>query len=199
MIQYHHSICLVKLYWLKETDIKILFIDYYVLGWILSLQKFMSSQFSSVTQPCPTLCDPWNSAHQASLSITTSWSPPKPMSIESVMPSSHFILCRPLLLLPSNFPSIRVFQVGQLFASGGQSIGVSASTSVLPKNTHDWSPLGWTGLISLQTIGLSRVFSNTTVQKFNPSALSLFMVQLSHPYMTTGKTIALTRWTFFTK
>ena len=66
-------------------------------------------QFSSVTQLCPTLCDPWTAARQASLSITNSRSPPKPMSIESVMPSNHLILCRPLLLPPSIFPSIRVF------------------------------------------------------------------------------------------
>ena len=70
------------------------------------------------------------------------------MSIESMIPSIHLILCRPLLLLPSVFPSIRVFTVRQLFESGGQSTGVSASTSVLPMNTQNWSPLGWTGWIS---------------------------------------------------
>ena len=95
-------------------------------------------------------------------------------SIESVMPSSHLILCRPLLLLPSIFPSIRVLQMSQFFASGSQSIGVSASTSVLPMNTQDWSPLGWTGWISLQSKGLSRVFSNTTAQKHQ-----FFSVQIS--------------------
>ena len=86
------------------------------------------------------------------------------MSIELVRPSNHLILCHPLLLLPSIFPSIRVFSKSKLFASGGQSTGVSASASVLPMNTQDWS-LGWTGWISLQSKGLSRVFSNTTVQK----------------------------------
>ena len=70
------------------------------------------------------------------------------MSIESVMPSNHLILCHPFLLLPSILPSIRVFQMSQLFASGGQNIGVSASTSVLPMNTQDWSPLEWTAWIS---------------------------------------------------
>ena len=79
---------------------------------------------------------PWTTAHQASLSITNSRSLPKPMSIESVMPSNHLILCHPLLL-PSIFPSIRVFKMSQLFTSGGQSIGVSASTSVLPMNIQD--------------------------------------------------------------
>ena len=89
------------------------------------------------------------------------------------------------------------FPISQFFASGGQSIGVSASASVLPMNIQDWFPLGWTGLISLQSKGLSGVFSNTTVQKhqfFQHSAF--FIVQLPHPYMTTGKTIALTRCTF---
>ena len=101
---------------------------------------------------------------QASLSITSSRSSPKLMSIESVMPSNHLI-CRPLLFLPSIFPSIRVFSNESALRSGGQSTGVSASTSVLPMNTQGWSPLGWTGWISLQSKGLSRVFSNTTVQK----------------------------------
>ena len=108
---------------------------------------------------------PWIAACQASLSITNSQSSLKLISIESVMPSSHLILCRPLLLLPSIPPSIRVFPMSQLLAWGGQSIGVSASASVLPMNTKDWSPLGWTSWISLQSKGLSRVFSNTTLQK----------------------------------
>ena len=113
----------------------------------------------------PNSLTPWIAARQASLSITNSRSSLKLTSSESVMPSSHLILCRPLLLLPSIPPSIRVFQMSQLFTSGGQSIGVSASASVLPMNTQDWFPLGWTGWISLQSKGLSRVFSNTTVQK----------------------------------
>ena len=94
-------------------------------------------------------------------------------------------------------PESGSFQMSQLFTSGSQSIGVSASISVLPVNTQDWSPLGWTGWISLQSKGLSRVFSNTTVQKhqFFGTQLALFL----HSYMTTGKTIALTRWTFVGK
>ena len=108
---------------------------------------------------------PWISAHQASLFITNSRSLFKPMSIESVMPSNHLIFCRPLLLLHPIPPSIRVFPVSQLFAGGGQRIGVSASASVLPMNTQGWSPWGWTGWISLQSKGLSRVFANTIVQK----------------------------------
>ena len=114
---------------------------------------------------------PWIAAHQASLSITNSWSTLKLTSIESVMPSSHLILCRPLLLLPPIPPSIRVFSNESW---GGQSTRVSALASVLAMNTQDWSPLEWTGWISLQSKGLSRVFSNTTVQKHQ-----LFSAQLS--------------------
>ena len=108
---------------------------------------------------------PWIAARQASLSITNSWSSLKLTSIKSVMPSSHLILCCPLFLLPPIPPSIRVFSNESTLARGGQSIGVSALASVLPKNTQDWSPLGWTGWISLQSKGLSRIFSITTVQK----------------------------------
>ena len=108
---------------------------------------------------------PWITARQASLSITDSWSLLKLMPIESVMPSSHLILCRPLLLLPPIPPSIRVFSNESTLHMRWPKYRVSASASVLPMNTQDWSPLGWTGWISLQSKGLSRVFSNTTVQK----------------------------------
>ena len=90
------------------------------------------------------------------------------------MPSNHLILCHPLLLLPSIIPASGSFPISQLFAPGGQSIEVSASTSVPPMNTQDWSSLGWTGWISLQSKGLSGGFSNTTVQSINSSALSFF-------------------------
>ena len=116
---------------------------------------------------------PWTTACQALLSITNSWSPHKPMSIVSMMLSNHLILCC-TLLLPSINPSIRIFSMSQLFPSGGQSIGVSASTSSPPMNTQDWSLSEWTGWISLQSKGLSRVFSNTTVQKHQ-----FFCAQLS--------------------
>ena len=108
---------------------------------------------------------PWIAARQASLSITNSQSSLKLTSIKLVMPSSHLILCRPLLLLPPSLPASESFPMSQLFTWGGQSTGVSALTPVLPMNTQDWSPLEWTGWISLQSKGLSRVFSNTTVQK----------------------------------
>ena len=118
---------------------------------------------------------PWTAACQASLSITNSRSLLTLMSIESVMPSSHLILCHPLLL-PSIFPSIKVFLMSQFFTSGGQSIGASASTSVFPMNIQNWFPLGLTDLIYLQSKRLSRVFSNTTVQRhqFFGTQLSLW-------------------------
>ena len=96
-----------------------------------------------------------------------------------------------------SFPASGSFQMSQLFASGGQSIGVSASTSVLPMNTQDWSPLGWTGWIFLQSKGLSRVFSNTWFKSVNSSAVSFLYSPTLTSYMTTGKTIALARGTFF--
>ena len=107
---------------------------------------------------------PWTAAYQASLSFTNSWSLSKLTSMEPVMPSNHLILCHPLLP-PSIFPASGSFPVSLFFTSGGQRIGVSASASVLPVNIQDCFPLGWTGWISLQSKGLSRVFSNITVQK----------------------------------
>ena len=116
---------------------------------------------------------PWTAAHQASQSITNSRSLLKLMSIKSVMPSNHVILCRPLLLLPSIFP------VSQLFTSGGQSIGVLASTSVLPMNTQDWSPLGWTGWISLQSKGLFKsLIQHHSSQASILRCSAFFIVQL---------------------
>ena len=105
----------------------------------------------------------------------------------------------PLFSHLQSFPASGSFPMSQLFASGGQSIGISALTSVLPMNTQGWSPLGWTGWISLLSKGLTRVFSNTTVQKhqFCSTQLSFFIVQHSHPYVTTGNTIGLAKWNFF--
>ena len=130
---------------------------------------FKNFQFSSVQslRLVWLFVTPWVTERQASLSITNSWSLLKLMSIESVMPSNHFFLCRLLLLLPPIPPSIRVSA-----NECGQSIGVSASASVLPMNTQDWSPLGWTGWISLQSKGLSRVFSTPQFKSINSLALS---------------------------
>ena len=102
----------------------------------------------------------------------------------------------PFSSCPQPFPASRSFLMSQLFASGGQNIGTAASASVLSINIQDWFPLGLTDLISLPSKGLSRVSSNTTVQKYQFFGV---IVQLSHPYMTTAKTIALTRWTFVGK
>ena len=117
---------------------------------------------------------PWTEAHQAPLSITNSQSLLKLMSIALVMPSNHLILCCPLLLPPSIFLSIRVLfsPISWFFASVGQSIRVSASASVLLVNIQDLFPLGLTCWISLQSKGLSRVFSNTKFKSISSSALS---------------------------
>ena len=117
------------------------------------------------------------------MSITNSRSSLRLMSIESVMPSIHLILCLPLLLLPQSLPASGSFSMSQLFAWSGQSIGVSALASVLPMNTQDWSPLEW------------RLLQHHISKASILQCSAFFTVQLSHPYMSTGKTIALTRWT----
>ena len=117
--------------------------------------------FSSVAQSCSTLCDLMDCSfplhHQLPRLL-------KLMSIESVMPSNHLILVVPFSSCLQSFPASGSFPTSQFFTSGIQSIGASASASVFPVNIQDWFPLGWTGLISLQSKELSRVFSNTTVQ-----------------------------------
>ena len=111
------------------------------------------------------LATSWIAECQASLSITNSWSLLKFTSIESVMHPAISSSVFPFSSCPQSLPASESFPMSQLVAWGGQSIGVSASASVLPMNTQDWSPLGWTGLISSQSMRLSRVFSNTTFQK----------------------------------
>ena len=124
----------------------------------ISWAQFSNSVLSLLATALTVTC-------QASLFITSTQSLPKLMSIESMMLSNDLIFCCPLLLLPSPFPVSGSFPMNQFFTSGGQSIGLSASASVLPMNTQDWSPLELTVWISLQSKGFSRVFSNTTVQK----------------------------------
>ena len=143
---------------------------------------------------------PWTAACQSSLSFTVSWSLLKLMYIYSVMLSNHLILCQPLFLLPSIFPSIMVFSNESAFWIKYQSIGASVSASVLPMNIQGWFPLGLTGLISW----LPKETLKSLLQHHNSKASILwhsafFTVQLSHPYMTTGKLIALTIWTFVGK
>ena len=138
--------------------------------------KNLTALFSSVQSLSPDqlFATPSIAARQASLSITNSKSLPRLMFIKLVMPSSHLILCLPLLLLPPIPPSIRDFSNESILRMRWPKYWSSASASVLPMKTQDWSPLGWTGWISLQSKGLSRVFSNTTVQKHQ-----FFGVQLS--------------------
>ena len=138
--------------------------------------KLLSVQFSSIQSlSCVRLfATPWIAARQASLSVINSWSSPKLMCIESVILSSHLILFCPFSSCPQSLPASRSFPMTQLFTWSGQSIGVTASASVLPMNTQDWSPLGWIGWISLQSKGLSRVFS-----KHHSSKASFFSAQFS--------------------
>ena len=144
---------------------------------LLLLQlKFCSVQSFGHVQLFAT---PWTAARQASLPITNSQSLLKLMSIESVMPSNHLILCRPFSCLQS-FPASGSFLMSQFFPSGGQSIGVSALASVLLMNIPDWFPLELTGLISLQSKGLSRLFSNTTVQRHQFFGAQLSLQSNSH-------------------
>ena len=121
------------------------------------------------------------------------------MSIESVMPSNHLMLCRPFSSCSQSFLAWGSFPTSRLFASGALSIGASASVSVLPMTIQGWFPWGLTGLISLLSKGLSRVFSSTIVQKQQFFCLAIFMAQLSQLYMTTGRTIVLTIQTFVSK
>ena len=158
-----------------------------------------SVQFSSATQLCPTTCDPMNRS--------TPGLPVHHQLMESTQTHVHWVgaAIQPSHPLSSPFPhalslpASGSFQMSQLFASRGQSTGVSASTSVLPMNIQDWSPLGWTDWICLQSNGLSRFSPNTSVQKHQFFGAQLSLWSNSHAYMTTGKTIALTRWTFVSK
>ena len=127
-----------------------------VLGWHCSY---------SVAMSCPTLCDPMTCSKPGFPVLHHLPELFKLMSIETVMPSTHLVLCHPLSSCLQSFSASGSFLMSQLFTSGGQSIGASASASVLPMNIRGWFPLGLTGLISLLSKGLSRVFSNTTVQK----------------------------------
>ena len=159
-----------------------------------------SVQFSSVAQSCLTLCDPMNHSTPGLPVYHHSWSPPKPMSIESVMPSNHLILCRPLLLLSSVFLSVRVFSKESALRIRWPKYW-SFSFDISPSNEHP-------GLISFKVDWLDLFVVQGTLksllQHLSSKASILlhsafFIVQLSHPYITTGKTIALTRRTFVGK
>ena len=165
--------------------------------WPTSSVQFSSVQSLSHVQ---LFVIPWTAARQISLSITNSRSPPKPMSMESVMPSNHLILCRPLLLLPSVFPSIRVFSNESALHMRWPKYW-SFSFNISPSNEHP-------GLISLRMDWLDLLAVQGTLKSLlqhHSSKASIlqcsvfFIVQLSHPYMTTGKTISLSRRTFVDK
>ena len=164
----------------------------------LSLQEFISSVHS--LSHVRLFATPWTAARQAFLSITNSWSLLKLMSIESVMPSNYLILCHPLLLLPSIFPSIRVF-------SNESVLGIrwpkdwSFSFNISPSNEHPgWISfrMDWLDLLAVQGT-LQSLLQHHSSKASILRCSAFFTVQLSHPYMTTGKTIALTRWTFVGK
>ena len=132
--------------------------------------------------------------------ITNSWSLLKLMSIELVMPSNHLSSVVPSSTCLQSLLASGSFQMSQFFTSGGQSTGASASASVLPMNIQDRFPLGWTGWISLTVQGTLKSLPQHHSSKASILQYSaFFIVQLSHPYMTTGKTIALTRWTLLAK
>ena len=163
----------------------------------------MVEQFSCIFSAVQSLshvrlfATPWTAARQASLSITNSRSSLKLTSIESVMPSSHLILYRPLLLLPPIPPSISLFQ--WVNSSHGQSTGVSALASVLPKHPGLISfRMDWLDLLAVQGT-LKSLLQHHCSKASILQCSAFFTVQLSHPYMTTGKTIALTRRTFVGK
>ena len=142
---------------------------------------------------------PWTTAHKASQSITNPWSLFILMSIESVMPSYHLILCCPLLPCLQSFPASGSFQMSQFFTSGAQSTGVSASASVFPMNIQDWSPLmDWLDLLAVQGT-LKSLLQHHSSKASILQHSAFFIVQVSHPYMTTGKTVALNRWTLVGK
>ena len=158
------------------------------------LSDFTSVQFSSVQLlSCVWFfATPWTAGHQASLSITSSWSPPKPISTESVMPSNHLILCHPLLILPSVFPSIRVF-------SNESTLWIrwpkywSFSFSISPSNEHPGLSsfrMNWLDLLAVQGT-LKSLLQHHSLKASIFWHSTLFIVQLSHLYTTTGKTIAL--------
>ena len=155
---------------------------------------------SSVAQSCLTLCNPRIAAGQTSLSITKSWSPLKLLFIESVMPSNHLIFCRPILLPPSIFPSIGVFSNESVLHIRRPKYW-SFSFSISPSNEYSGlisSRMDWLDLLIVQGT-LKSLLQHHSSKASVLQHSAFFRVQLSHPHMTIGKTIALTRWTFVGK
>ena len=172
-------------------------------SWRESFQISWEFDFSSVQSLSHVrlFATPWTEAHQASLSITNSWSLPKLISIELVMPSNHLILCRPLLLLPSIFPSIRGFSNESALLIRGSKYW-SFSFSISASNEHPGLicfRMDWLDLLAVQGTLKSLLLQHHSSKASILRCSAFFIVQLSHPYMTTGKTTALTRWTFVCK
>ena len=157
--------------------------------------SFMPSvQFSSVAQSCPALCDPMDCSTPGLPAITNSRRPPKPMSIQLMMPSNHLILCCPLLLLPSIFPSIRVFSNESILRIRWPKYW-SFRFSLSPSNEHPGLisfRMDWLGLLAVQGT-LKSLLQHHSSKASILQRSAFFTVQLSHPYMTTGKAMALTR------
>ena len=166
----------------------------------LSMRTRFHRCYHSVAQSCLTLCDPMTAACQASLSITNSWSLLKRMSIKLVMPSNHLILCHPLLLLPSIFPNIRVFSNESALRIRWPKYW-SFSFNISPSNEYSGLisfRMDWLDLLAVQGT-LKSLLQHHSSKASVLRCSAFFIVQLSHPYMTTGKTIALTRQTFLAK
>ena len=160
------QICLRTPHWMLCTE---------CLPTKIHILKSNSLRFSSVQSLSRVwlFSTPWIAARQASLSITNSWSSSRLTSIQSVMPSSHLILCRPFSSCPQSLPASESFPMSQLFARGGQSTGVSALASVLPKKSQGWSPSEWTGWISLQSKGSQESSPTPQFKSINSSVLGL--------------------------
>ena len=157
-------------------------------------------QFSSVAPSCPNFVTPWTAAHQASLSITNSQSLFKLMSIASVMLSNHLIFCCPLIFPPSIFPSIRVFSNDSVLHIRWPKYW-SFSCNISPSSEHPgliFLRMDWLDLLAIQRT-LKSLLQHHSSKASILQCSCFFIVQLSHPYTTTGKTIALTRWTFVGK
>ena len=169
----------------------------YSRNWHNNVKQFSSVQLLSRVWLFET---PWVAAHQALLSITNSWSSPKCMALELVMPSNHLILCRLLLLLPSIFPNIRVFSNESVLHIKWQEYW-SFSFNISPSNEYSGLisfRMDWLHLLAVQGTLKSLLQHRSSKESFIWCS-AFFTVQLSHPYMTTGKTIALTRQTFVGK
>ena len=171
--------------WSEELVLQGIWWDRSLDSWMFFRNRFYDPNPCYCYSAAQTSLTPWTEARQASLSTTIPWNLLKLMSIKSVMPSSHLIHCYPLFFLPLSFPVSGSFPMSQFLTSGGQSIRASVSASLPLMNIQDWFPLGLTGLISLLSKGLSRVFSSTTALKhqFFGAQLSLWSNSHLHTWL----------------